>query len=87
MVNYLNQLTFAVSRMAYLRVTILVDDKDYQQLHELMNLAIVGEDGRIKEKMFEGGYQQEWYRRVLRKGMNTMLSEFELLKKKYETEQ
>lgn len=70
--------------MAYSRVTILVDDKDFKQLHELMNLAILDENGRIRYRMFEGGYQQEWYRKVLRNGMNALLDEFDKKRKEYE---
>lgn len=40
-------------------------------------MAIVDDKGKIKKRMFYGGYNQDWYRRVIMEGMNYLENEFE----------
>jgi len=67
------------------KIEVWLPEKDFDELHEGMKLAIKTEDEKFTlERIFSGSSKQEWYRKVLRKGLATLILEFEKLKKKYE---
>lgn len=71
--------------MALIRMVILIDKKDYEDLHNLMGYQIVDEDdGIILYKIFEGVVCQEWYRTVMRAGIRKLKEDFDKKKKELE---
>lgn len=69
------------------KIEVWLSPDNHDELHDLMDLVIKTEDDKyILERMFDGSTKQEWYRKVIRKGLSTLILEFEKLKKKYENE-
>lgn len=64
---------------------VWLSKKDYDELHSLMDLTIKTEDEKYTlERIFNGSSKQDWYRKVIRKGMASLILEFEQIKKIYE---
>lgn len=69
------------------KIEIWLSQKDHDELHEMMDTVIKTSDDKYTlERLFNGTTKQDWYRKVLRKGLATLILEFEQLKKKYEDE-
>ena len=69
------------------KIILLLDKKDFDELHDGMGLTLKTDDEKFTlERIFEGSSKQDWYRKVMRKGLATLILEFEKLKKKYEDE-
>lgn len=67
------------------KIDVWLSKEDFKQLHDLMDTVIKSEDDKfILERLFEGNSKQEWYRKIIRKGMTEVILELDQLKKKYE---
>ena len=65
-------------------ITVWLDDKDFEQLHNMMLTVLRDKDsGVVLARMFNGKKKQEWYRIVLEKGLVMLFLEFDEERKKY----
>jgi len=68
--------------MVKVGISFSIDSKILNQINNLMKSEIVDEQGRIRERVHEGG-ASEFYRKLLRAGYNVKLAEFDKLSEKY----
>jgi hypothetical protein len=63
------------------RIAIMLEKEEYEQLHRLMFYSLQAEEGLIIYKIYKGKSKQGWYRQVLMEGVRALRQEFELKKR------
>lgn len=66
------------------RLSVMVDNETWTEMHQLMNYSLAAEEGITLYKLYEGTSKQGWYREVLRAGLRMKRQEFEREKKRIE---
>lgn len=62
--------------MAKMQLSIWLDSEDVNELHRQMLKKIVDSNGVIRYRMCESKVKQDWYRRVIRRGLDSYIREY-----------
>lgn len=70
--------------MAKVQISIFLERDMLRELHRQMGKVITDEDGVVRYRQCESTIKQDWYRRVLRRGLDSFIREFNKKKKELE---
>lgn len=68
-------------------ILVKMDEKMFEDIHNLMDYALKNDDDLILFRIFEGESKQQWYRELLRAGMEAKNIRFAEKKKGLEEEE
>lgn len=70
--------------MAKKTIMVRVDQDLYNTIHTLMGYTLVSDEGLLIKRLHHGNFQ-DFYRRLLQEGCAIVKTEWEVIKKEYES--